>query len=54
MAKPTELTAVVVSKSATPSVDDIARRAYEIYLREGGVDGRHVEHWLQAERELLG
>lgn len=32
--------------------DAIARRAYEIYESRGRIDGRDVEDWLQAEREL--
>jgi hypothetical protein len=31
---------------------DIERRAYEIYLADGGGDA--FEHWLLAERELVG
>jgi hypothetical protein len=30
----------------------IARRAYEIWEREGRPDGRAMEHWLQAVSEL--
>jgi hypothetical protein len=33
---------------------DIARRAYLIYLEEGCPQGRHLEHWVQAETELRG
>ena len=33
--------------------DDIARRAYALYLARGGQEGHDVEDWLQAERELL-
>jgi hypothetical protein len=32
--------------------DEIAARAYEIYEREGRTDGRDMDHWLRAEREL--
>ncbi len=32
----------------------IRRRAYEIYEQRGHEEGRHLEHWLQAEQELLG
>ena len=32
--------------------DDIAARAYQIFEREGRMDGRAMDHWLQAEREL--
>ena len=32
--------------------NDIARRAYELYCERGCQDGRDVDDWLQAEREL--
>ena len=32
----------------------IAIRAYQLFLENGGVHGRDVEHWLQAEAELVG
>ena len=35
-----------------PSHDQIAQRAYELYLSRGGDHGRHEEDWNQAEREL--
>ena len=34
------------------SVQDIARRAYEIYLQRGRADGADREDWQRAEREL--
>lgn len=34
------------------TVDTIAARAYEIYEREGCIDGRDQEHWFQAIEEL--
>ena len=37
---------------AAPSREEIARRAYEIYEARGRADGREVEDWVQAEREL--
>ena len=33
--------------------DTISRRAFELYEKEGRVDGHHQRHWLEAERELL-
>jgi Protein of unknown function (DUF2934) len=30
----------------------IARRAHEIYEARGGQDGKALEDWLQAEREI--
>jgi hypothetical protein len=29
-------------------------RAYEIWQERGSPDGRAVEHWLEAERQLRG
>jgi hypothetical protein len=34
--------------------DDVARRAYDLYLARGREDGHDVEDWLQAEQELRG
>lgn len=36
----------------SPTEQQIAGRAYEIYLLEGKPDGHAMEHWLQAEAEL--
>lgn len=36
----------------TPSPEQIARRAYELYQQRGQMPGREREDWLQAEREL--
>lgn len=35
-----------------PTHDQIACRAYEIWLQSGCVSGRDAENWAQAEREL--
>jgi len=35
-----------------PSQDEIARRAYELYLQRGSVPGHETDDWLQAEAEL--
>lgn len=40
------------AKKAGPSLEEISRRAYEIYQARGGDHGRHEEDWQQAEREL--
>jgi Protein of unknown function (DUF2934) len=37
-----------------PSTEEIARRAYEIFVARGQESGRDLEDWLQAERELTG
>jgi hypothetical protein len=36
-----------------PSPDEVARRAYFTYLNEGAPPGREVQHWLDAEAQLL-
>ena len=35
------------------TTDDIAGRAYALYLARGSENGHDVEDWLQAESELL-
>ena len=41
-----------IAPAFTPTHDEIAAQAYQIYLREGCVPGRDIENWLQAENEL--
>jgi DUF2934 family protein len=36
-----------------PSTEDIAIRAYQIYLERGGAPGTALDDWTRAERELL-
>ena len=36
-----------------PTDEQIAVRAYEIYLARGSEHGRDQEDWYQAERELM-
>jgi Protein of unknown function (DUF2934) len=38
---------------ATPTHEEIASRAYEIYLERGGAPGDALQDWTRAERELL-
>jgi hypothetical protein len=40
------------STTATIDRDQLAQRAYELYLARGGEDGQDMEDWLNAEREL--
>ena len=35
------------------SHEQIARRAYEIYLQRGGEGGRDLDDWVEAERQLM-
>jgi DUF2934 family protein len=39
---------------AKPTQEDIALRAYHIYLERGCTAGDPMQDWLRAERELLG
>jgi hypothetical protein len=32
--------------------DEIAERAYELYLARGSEEGHALDHWLEAERML--
>lgn len=45
-------TATVVPVQTVPSREEIARRAYEIFVARGQAPGQELEDWLQAEREL--
>ena len=36
-----------------PAEEEIQRRAYEIYEARGREDGKELDDWLAAERELL-
>ncbi len=35
-----------------PTHDEIATRAYALYIRNGRIDGDEVQNWREAEREL--
>jgi hypothetical protein len=35
-----------------PTREEIAQRAYEIYVERGYQEGRDVEDWLEAEQQL--
>jgi hypothetical protein len=37
-----------------PTREDIALRAYQIYLERGCAPGNELEDWTRAERELMG
>jgi len=34
--------------------EQIATRAFELFLQRGREDGHDLDDWLQAEREVLG
>jgi hypothetical protein len=44
------LTGSSTSKSQREQIEE---RAYELWLAGGGAHGNDVDHWLQAEREVL-
>jgi hypothetical protein len=41
------------SPKAAPTREQIALRAYHIFLERGGASGNDFEDWTRAERELL-
>ncbi len=58
MAKTRNNSSATVKKShkATiqPTREQIAFRAYQIYMERGGAPGNELEDWTRAERELMG
>jgi hypothetical protein len=56
MPKTKEAPAPKTKKATTaktkPTQDQIAARAYEIYLERGSIPGDPMQDWLRAEREL--
>jgi hypothetical protein len=48
--------AVEINQSGTgftASAEEVAQRAYFAYLNEGSLPGRGVQHWLEAEAQLI-
>jgi hypothetical protein len=43
---------VAAAAGHDPSHEEVAARAYELYLARGSVDGYSEEDWLLAEAEL--
>jgi hypothetical protein len=41
------------SVKTLPSREEIALRAYQIFLQRGGAPGNALDDWTRAERELL-
>lgn len=37
----------------TPAADEVARKAYFNYVNQGSLPGHDVQHWLDAEAQLL-
>ncbi|MGA2028701.1 MAG: DUF2934 domain-containing protein [Verrucomicrobiota bacterium] len=36
-----------------PSPDEVARKAYFSYVNQGSLQGHEVQHWLEAESQLI-
>lgn len=57
MPKPRERSSPKPRKPRTaktpPTREEIALRAYQIYLERGSAPGNELEDWTRAERELL-
>lgn len=58
MSKTRESASPKATKSATsnghhPTHEEIALRAYHIYLERGAAPGNEMEDWTRAERELI-
>jgi hypothetical protein len=57
MPKTRKTSSPTVKKSSAvnghPTREEIALRAYEIFLERGGAPGNELEDWTRAERELL-
>lgn len=50
--RPTNAEPMASSPRNSPTHEQIARRAYEIFLARGGTPGNPEHDWFQAEREL--
>jgi hypothetical protein len=51
-ATPTQAGTREVLVGSSTRDEEIRRRAYEICLERGGMPGRELDDWLQAEREF--
>ena len=52
MVKAASTSKVAAAPTSEPTREQIAARAYELYLARGSLDGYHEEDWLLAEAEL--
>lgn len=48
----TQTSETISTSAAEPTEEEIAVRAYHIYLERGEAGGDPMNDWLQAEREL--
>ena len=50
--KPTPQSPAASPAASEPTCDEIASLAHAIWEQEGRPEGREVDHWLSAERQL--
>ncbi len=41
-----------MTEYSQPTLEQITHRAYALYLERGGEDGKDVQDWVRAEKEL--
>jgi hypothetical protein len=44
--------AKMTDSNSTPTHEQIAQRAYDIFVERGQPEGQDLAHWLEAERQL--
>ena len=52
LATPEHQPSVAAEDHGAITKDDVAQRAYELFLARGEAEGHDVEDWLEAERQL--
>ena len=45
---------LAANNGASPSFEEIQRRAYELFVARGGIHGCDWADWFTAEQELIG
>lgn len=53
MVRPSPAPQKMQTPNYKPTQEEIALRAYQIYLQRGGAPGNELQDWIQAERQLL-
>lgn len=51
---PASAVAAPAAAKPAPKPEEISARAHKIWIEAGKPEGRSLDHWLQAERELSG
>jgi hypothetical protein len=47
-----EITPPTIMKPEPELYDQVARTAYDLFVRRGGVHGHDVDDWIEAERRV--